>query len=220
MKPSESIPPARLYNQIQHLVKTGRPVVLTTYTFPRSIETVMEQVLTAYLEIVKQKSIAEYVVYFVKELMINAKKANTKRVYFNEKNLNIHSIEDYLLGMKTFKADIFENKKHYLSLQEKQGLYIRLKLWKEDNAIKIEVSNNVKITAYEESRMKNKLEIGKKYGSLEDALMEAVDDIEGAGLGLIILVLMVKKIGVDQERIWVKKEEGETKIGVEIPVQA
>ena len=220
MKVSENIPADKLHRKIHQLVEAGRPVVLTTYTFPHSMEVYMEQVLTIFLEIIQQKSIADHVVYFVKELMENAKKANTKRIYFNEKQLDINKSEDYQLGMKTFKNDIFENRKYYLALQEKEGLFIKLKLWKEEGTIKIEVSNNCRLTVYEETRMKDKLEMGRQYGSLEDALIEAADDTEGGGLGLIILVLMIKKMGVTQERIWVEKGEGETKIGVEIPVQA
>ena len=219
MEESEKELKEKLQKQIKQLIQAKRPIVLTTYTFPFKMEVYMEQVLTVFLEIMQQDSITDYVVYFVKELVGNAKKANAKRVYFKEKNLDIQSECDYERGMKSFKSEIFGNKKHYLALQEKEGLYIRLKLWKENNVIKIEVSNNVLITAYEEKRMLDKLEMGKQYSSLEDALTQAVDDSEGGGLGLIILVLMMKKMGVNREQIWIQKTESETKIGVEIPIK-
>ena len=209
-----------LRERIQNLVEKERPIVLTTHTFPHSEEEYMEQVLTIFLEIMQQKSITDYVVYFVKELVGNAKKANAKRLYFSEKKLDINRAEDYLLGMKTFKTDMMENKKYYIALQEKKDLYMRLKLWKEENVIKIEVSNNVRLTTFEENRMKDKLEKGKCYGSLETALVETVDDTEGAGLGLIILVLMMKKMGIDNEQLWIEKGESETRIGVTIPIVA
>jgi hypothetical protein len=128
-------------------------------------------------------------------------------------------MNDYLEGMKVFKKEILNNKDHYLSLQEQQGLYIRIKLWKEGEKIKIDVSNNVQITAIEERRMMNKIKMGKQYHALEDALNEAIDDMEGSGLGLIILVLMLKKMGIRNEKIKIDKTEEETSIGVEIPVK-
>ena len=210
----------KLRRQIWHMVQAGKPIVLTTYTFSHSTEVYLEQVLTIFLEIMHQKSITDYVVYFVKELMGNAKKANIKRVYFNDKKLNIHRAEDYLQGMKTFKMDMLQNRKYYMTMQEKLRLYMRVKLWKENNAIKIEVSNNSRITTFEESRMQDKLEKGKQYVSLEDALVEAVDDIEGAGLGFIILILMMKKMGIDREQLWIEKGDSETRIGVNIPLSA
>ena len=202
------------------LIESDQPIVLTTHTFPHSTEKYMEQVLTMYFEKARQKDILDYVIYFVKELIVNAKKANSKRVYFIEKGLDIHRMEDYHEGMKTFKEDILENNEHYLTLQKKQGLYIRLKLWKEGEKIYLEVSNNTRIATMEEKRMIDKITMGKQYKALENLMMatEALDDLEGSGLGLIILVLMMKKIGTTAEKIKIVKGDNETKIRVEIPI--
>jgi hypothetical protein len=208
-----------LDEHIRTLVHSEQPIILITPTFPRAMEQYMEQVLTIFLKAVQQEAITDYVVDFVKELMKNAKKANTKRVYFDEKGLDIHCSEDYLEGMKSFKTDIVEKKDYYLTLQEKHGLYIQLKLWKEKKKIKIEVTNNARITMIEEKRMMDKIEMGKQYKALEKVIADTIDDMEGSGLGLIILVLMMRKMGTKAEQIKIEKGENETKIGVAIPVR-
>ena len=207
----------KLNELIRTLIQSDQPIVFTTYTFPHTTEQYMEKVLSLFFEAVQQKAMADYAIYFIKELIGNAKKANAKRVYFKEKRLDIHRVEDYLEGMKTFKIDLLENKDHYLALQKKRGLYIRLKLWKEEERIKIEVSNNSRITTVEEKRMVNKITMGKQYKALESLMMsEAIDDTEGSGLGLIVLVLMMNKLGTSAEKIKIVKGENETKIRVEI----
>jgi hypothetical protein len=205
---------------VRALIQSDQPITLTTYTFPRSTEQYMEQALSIFFEEVKQQEMADYVIYFVKELIGNAKKANSKRVYFAEKGLDIHKEEDYEEGMKTFKSDLLEKNEYYLSLQRKLKLYIKLKLWKKGEKIKIEVSNNARITAMEEERMISKIKIGKQYKALENIMTatDAIDDIEGSGLGLIILVLMMKKMGTAAEKIKIVKEDNETTIRVEMPI--
>jgi len=215
---SENLSPDELKNQIRNLIELKEPVIFTTYTFPHSMELYLEQVLAAFLEITEQEALTNYVTYFVKELIGNAKKANTKRIYFYEKGLDINSIDDYREGMKTFKAEMQENKEHLLALQEEKGLYIQIKFWKKNKTIIIEVSNNTQITALEEKRMINKIKMGKQYQSLEDAMNEVIDDVEGSGLGLIILVLMMKKMGLKKKLIKIQKGEKVTNIGVELPV--
>jgi hypothetical protein len=221
MKASCNDPDGKLRQQINALVRAGRPIVFTTATFSSSADAYMEQVLNVFLEITGQAAIADYAVFIVRELMNNAKKANTKRVYFTEKNLDINNKEEYRRGMRTFRADIPKNRQRYLALQEQRGLYIRLKLWKEGRAVKLEVSNNAVITPAEESSLRSKLDMGGRCDSLEDVLAdtvdEAADEAEGAGLGIIILVLMMKKLGLRRESMWFEAGGSETKIGVEIP---
>jgi hypothetical protein len=213
--------PEELTAQVKKAVQLNEPIILKTYTFPHEMEAYVEQVLTLFLEEVRQECLKDNVIYFVKELMVNAKKANTKRIYFIEKSLDINKMEDYRQGMKDFKSETLDNIGHYLALQEKQGLFVELRMGKKEGHILIEVLNNAVITPIEEIRMTNKIKTGKKYSSLEDVLSETVDDTEGSGLGLIILMLMMKKMGIGQKfrSILIEKRDGNTVVGVKIPLK-
>jgi len=142
---------------------------------------------------VGQEKLKDYAAYCVRELAVNAKKANTKRVYFMERGLDINIPDDYKIGMENFKADTLENIAHYLQLQKEKGLYIKLIFQVKGNVIYIEVRNNVAVTKTELIRIHDKLARSRQYNSLEEALTQVLDDSEGAGLGLVILVLMLKK---------------------------
>ncbi|WP_242457250.1 hypothetical protein [Treponema zioleckii] len=68
-------------------IRAGIPLSITTYTLPHEMEMYMEDVLTAFLQEMEQPQMIEYLKYCLNELITNAKKANTKRIYFKEKKL-------------------------------------------------------------------------------------------------------------------------------------
>lgn len=204
--------------KIKKAINSGLPLIITTYTLPREIEAYLEQIIVVFLKESNQLILKDYVSYCVHELAVNAKKANTKRVYFTEHNLDINDPDDYKSGMKNFKEDTFSQIDYYLDLQKKRGLYIKIILQIKRNIINIETRNNVQATKAEYLRIQDKLARAGQFNSLEDALNQALDDTEGAGLGLIILVLMLKKIGLTDEAFSIKSTEKETVASLSIPL--
>jgi len=53
---------------------------------------------------------------------------------------------------------------------------------------------------------------------MEEALATVLDDSEGAGLGLVILVLMLKKMGLNEDAFDIDVDKGETIARVSIPM--
>jgi putative nucleotidyltransferase with HDIG domain len=205
--------------KIKKAVQSGIPLTITTFTLPHEIEVYIEQVLGVFLQQVDQEKLKDYIVYCVQELAVNAKKANTKRVYFAERGLDLNNQEDYKIGMTTFKEDTLNNIAHYLQLQKDKGLYIKLVFQVKQNVIYIEVRNNIAITKTELVRIHDKLARSRQYNNLEDALSQVMDDSEGAGLGLVILVLMLKKMGLDEDCFDVMGTEKETIARIIVPLE-
>ncbi|MDR2103865.1 MAG: HDOD domain-containing protein [Treponema sp.] len=205
-------------SKIKKAVQSGIPLTITTYTLPHEVEMYIEQVITVFLRQFDQEKLKDYIVYCVQELAVNAKKANTKRVYFIERGLNLSDPEDYQKGMASFKEDTLNNIVHYLQLQKEKGLYIKLILQAKKNNILIEVRNNVTVTNTELIRIHDKLARSRQYDNLEDALSQVLDNSEGAGLGLVILVLMLKKMGLDGDCFDILSTEKETIARIIIPL--
>ncbi|GMO29667.1 MAG: HDOD domain-containing protein [Spirochaetaceae bacterium] len=204
--------------KIQQSVKTGTPVTITTYTLPHDLEVYMGQVLGVFLKCSGHESLRDYLEYCVQELAINAKKANTKRVYFLEKHLNIEDPDEYREGMINFKKDTLDNMEYYLQIQRDKGFYIKVIYKYEKDSIVIEVRNNVVVSKIELMRIHDKLARSRKYNSLEDAFSQVLDSSEGAGLGLVVLVLMLKKMGLDEECFEISASEMETMAKLRIPL--
>ncbi|MCR5288664.1 MAG: HDOD domain-containing protein [Treponema sp.] len=205
-------------SKIKMAIQTGIPLTITTYTLPHDIEVYMTDVLTAFLTELAQKQMVEFLTYCLIELVTNAKKANTKRVYFEEKHLDLTNEDDYVLGMKTFKEDTISRINYYLDLQKNKGLYVKLILQVRNNKIRLEVRNNAVLTFFEYKRIHDKISRAQQYTSVNEALTQIIDDTEGAGLGLIIMILMLKKIGLTEENYQVLTTDTETITRIILPL--
>ena len=205
--------------KVKKAIQSGIPLTITTFTLPHEIEIYIEQVLTLFLKLLDQEKIKDYLVYCIQELTVNAKKANTKRVYFIEKGLDLNNPEQYKEGMVSFKENTLSNIAHYLQMQKEKGLYIKLILQVKNNVIYIEVRNNVAATKTELIRIHDKLARSRQYNNLEEALAHVLDDSEGAGLGLVIMVLMLKKMGLDEDCFDILGTDKETIARLSIPLE-
>jgi putative nucleotidyltransferase with HDIG domain len=204
--------------RVKKAVQSGIPIIITTYALPREVELYIDRVITVFLKQVDRENFRNYIVYCVQELAVNAKKANTKRIYFMERGLDLNDPEDYKIGMANFMDDTLNNLGHYLQLQKEKGFYIKLVLQIKNNSITIEVRNNATITVTELSRIREKLNRARQYDNLKEVLGRVLDDVEGAGLGLVILVLMLKKIGLNEDSFSITSNEKETIARVRIPM--
>ncbi|MGD9940946.1 MAG: hypothetical protein AB7T74_14220, partial [Clostridia bacterium] len=135
--------------KIKKAVHSAIPLTITTYTLPHEIEVYMEDVLEVFLNELGQSRIKDYLVYCLRELAVNAKKANTKRVYFDSRNLDLNSQTDYAEGMRTFKSDTMENLPFYLQKQKDARLYIKIIFQARGSTVVLEVRNNAPLTRTE-----------------------------------------------------------------------
>ena len=191
-------------------IQSGLPLTITTYTLPHEMEDYIANVLRSFLTLLGQTQMIECLCYCVKELVNNAKKANTKRVYFKEKKLDINNIEEYNRGMVNFKQDTITDIKYYLELQRKQGYYIKTIFQSRNNKIKVEIRNKAELTVFEYKRIHDKITRAQQYDSIEEGLNQVLDNSEGAGLGLVMMMLILRRIGLTEENYQVLSENGET----------
>ena len=200
---------------IREAVKDRKPVDFFCYTLTPEQKERFLKILKIFLEECNQDYLFNYLSYCLFELLDNASKANAKRIYFKEHNLNIDNEQDYKNGMKAFKENLDENTLHYEEELEAVHLEVHL-LLSADDIISITVSNNTKITDNELKRIKEKIEKTKVYTSMADA-MNDIDQTEGSGLGIITVLIMLKKMGLASENLKFKTTDNETIATIEIP---
>ncbi len=203
--------------KIKNAVRLQTPIEITSYTLPRNMEVYIRSVLAAFLEECHQEHLQEYLTFCLGELLTNAKKANTKRVYFKEKGFDINNPDDYEKGMENFKEETLTNIDHYLELQKKDGMYIKLDMQLRGDKIKIEIRNKAQLTVFEKKRIQHKIDTVQKYNSMEDVLANVIDQTEGAGLGIIIIILMLQKVGLAKENYQVESKGEETITRIILP---
>ncbi len=200
---------------IRVAVQKRQPIDFFCYTLTPDQKERFLKILRIFLEECHQEYMFNYLSYCLFELLDNASKANAKRIYFKEHKLNIDNEQDYKSGMKEFKESLNENTLHYETELEAVHLQVHL-LLTADDIISITVSNNTKITDNEYKRIKEKIEKTKVYTTMADA-MNDIDQTEGSGLGIITVLIMLKKMGLASDNLKFKTTENETIATIEIP---
>ena len=203
--------------QIKRAAHNAVPLTFKTYTLPHETEIYLDRVLESFLAELGQEKLKEPLSYCLRELAVNAKKANTKRVYFMEKGLDLNNDKDYEFGMKTFKQETFDNIQYYLQKQKELGMFIKVIFQTRGPSLNIMVRNNVEISRKEQMRVFDRLARSRAFSSLEEAFATVLDSSEGAGLGIVILVLMMKKIGLSEDCFSIDSEDGETVASLTVP---
>ncbi|MCA1753859.1 MAG: HDOD domain-containing protein [Spirochaeta sp.] len=204
--------------KILQAARSGIPITVKTYTLPHETEMQLEEVLAVFLKEMGQEKLRDPLAYCLREIAVNAKKANTKRVYFKDKGLNMNSDTDYQAGMDKFKQETLDDIDYYLKKQKEAGLYIKITFHARGNELVVSVANNSEINKKEQIRVYDRIARSRAFDSLEEALTTVLDDSEGAGLGIVILVLMLKKIGLDEDAFDIDTREGETVAELTIPI--
>ena len=148
--------------KIKKAAHSAIPLTITTYTLPHEIEVYMESVLDVFLNELGQSKIKDYLVYCLRELAVNAKKANTKRVYFETKGLALENPVEYEDGMKSFKSDTMENISYYLQKQKEKKYYVKIIFQARGSTVVLEVRNNAQMTRTEYLRVQDKLARSRK----------------------------------------------------------
>ena len=200
---------------IKQAVQSRQPVDFYCYTLTPEQKKRFHKILSEFLKACNQEYLFNYLSYCLFELLDNASKANAKRIYFREHNLNINDENDYKNGMKDFKDTLNENSLHYEDEMEAGQLKVHLLLTAND-VITITVTNNTKITDSEYSRIQEKIEKTKVYNTMADAIND-IDQTEGCGLGIITVLIMLKKMGLASDNLKFKTTDTETIATIEIP---
>jgi len=175
------------------------------------VEELIYKIIHKYLEKYDLLYIKNPILTVTKELINNAVKANIKRIYFKIKKLDINKINDYREGMESFKEDAFLNiNKKIIEHLNKSNLVVRLSFKTSENFVHINIINNIPILEAEEKKINARIKKAYNYKDISDAFVDVLDDSEGAGLGLIMAMMLYKNTGLDIKSIRVYKKDNLT----------
>lgn len=206
------------FKQIENYINTDSHVEIKIYKLSKELEILLLETLNDTLEKFEKLNFVPILFTVLKELIINACKANQKRIFFEEKKYDINNPKDYATGIKEFKKIFSESMgDKFGPLCKKNDYYCLILFDIDENGIIIEIRNNTLIAEQEEKSLREKLATAMKYDDLAGYYMDCADNTEGAGLGLALIVIMLKSEKIDPNYFRISITDNYTSARLELP---
>jgi len=177
------------------------------------INSIIARVLSEYDKLYLLYSILT----IIRELMVNSLKANVKRVFFEMNGLNINDANDYETGISMFREVIIGDFDLLHNIVEETDLYIDFSVKNQSDGIIFEVKNNTTILPAELERIKYRMQVTQTSNSFNEIFDDISDEKEGAGLGLMLILMCLKNMGLPSDTFKLNSVGNETIASVFIP---
>ncbi|RME93243.1 MAG: HDOD domain-containing protein [Candidatus Hydrogenedentota bacterium] len=165
----------------------------------------------------KQEFLVQTIQKFASELIINAEKANMKRVFLQKENLDISNPQEYAKGLKRFREEVLQNKPIYQKALLDSPYTIIFSAEKLENGSKIAVENNAGITEQEMRLVQRRIRLAKAFTDLDEIFEQEEETQEGAGLGLLLILMVLKNIGIPIDNFKFKPARDKCRFELFIP---
>ncbi|HNR89554.1 MAG TPA: HDOD domain-containing protein [Spirochaetota bacterium] len=200
-------------------VNGGEPVEFNFYYPHGEIMQSINSLLAKLLANFDQIFLLDTVTTILREIIINATKANAKRVYFKKINLDITKPNEYTEGIQNFKNNVIGNLEELAEDMKKSDLKVSMNINKENGGFKITVTNDVPILPEELERINLRKAKAIEYNDFTDAYDEIYDSTEGAGLGIVLIMLLLKNSGINTSSYVLNSDGKKTWSWIVIPGQ-
>lgn len=206
---------------IDRAVNEGRTISLVTWILSDYGEFLLHHIAATILQRFGRSELLDMIYPAAKELVINATKANMKRVFFAEQGLDATNPDEYDQAMSQFKEKLTESMilNHRQDFKERD-YKVTVTFYYNDHVLNIKVKNNFPLLPREEERIREKFKRARSFTSLLDFYMAHGDDTEGAGLGITMVGILLDESGIDRHAFTVFEKPGysETAARLEIPL--
>ena len=169
--------------------------------------TLLQELLLA----MRKPYIIEAIFMVLKEILVNSNRANAKRVFFENKGLDINDSQDYTTGIQLFKQAVLDNWKYFEDVLHDTDYYVKLVIFQDEKqGLIFEVHNNSELIPIERERIQKRIDASERYDDIISAYREVADYQESAGLGIVMMILFLRSIGLAKENLSIACENGVT----------
>lgn len=203
---------------IEIAVDDGRAIKIITYSMGESIEHNLKSVISNILKKYDKSQFMETIYTGVKELAINATKANMKHIIFEELGMDINDPVQYEEGMKLYKERLTEEWiAQYGHKAKERDVSVKITFFHDKDGLRVVIKNNIPISDFDEERIREKLAKVMQYDDLVQFYMENADETEGQGLGIGLIVMLLKGENINPHLFRIGIIDRNTTARIEIP---
>lgn len=209
------------YDQtLSEILESGRIFNVRFFVVNDDIEKKVEHTLDRLFNHFGRDGFTGVVYTCVKELMVNGMKANLKRVLFEKHKLSIDDEETYLNGMIDFRNMLTDHiDPEYVKALQAGDYWVNVRFIYNGDGVRLEVVNNAHITHIEDRRLREKLKKAMGYDNIAEFYMDQGDEMEGAGMGIALIVMLLKGMGIEASLFRIgNTTENQTFARIEIPL--
>ncbi len=209
-----------------HISSSEDRTMISFYTLDDTVKNTVQEKLREIVKkydhpLSRQENI-DVIYTCLKELMINASKSNIKKTFFIEAQINENDREIYEKAKSSFKKLLTD--KYFSYLREKlrkHNAYVQVEFEEKESGIVLKVYNNTPLWEDEEKIIRQSL---KKASESSDTNLTLYytesDNHEGAGLGLMLIIHLLREVGIDPRLFRIGVVDGKTMARIEIPFSA
>ncbi|RPI91911.1 MAG: hypothetical protein EHM32_09890 [Spirochaetales bacterium] len=208
---------------ITDAVKENKDVRIVTYSVSSTNENRLKKVLALYLRKQGCEVLLGPIYTCVKELLINAVKANFKHIYFEGSAPQSPApgiiADDKVIRL--FKLEMSrEDARTLARLARSRDIKAEIVFHHEDDALDISITNPIAMTPEELVKVRKKLDDARMCDDISDYFLMNADDPnnEGAGIGLVLISMILKSLGVDQSMLDIRSLQDRTMASLTIPL--
>ena len=207
-------------SEIEAWLEKKSPLEILVYGASKNLDENLVQILDVLTLKYKITNLSAILFTIVKDLILNGFKANFKRLFFQENQLDIQSPADYELGVRMYKSLILSGRGNtFEPLAREKNLYVRIKIEHSDTHIKFDIRNNSMLVRGEMQKIRNSLLHAQNYNDIMEYYIERGDNSEGEGIGIALCIILLKGEGLPTDQFRIYHEDGETIAQLNIPIK-
>jgi hypothetical protein len=181
----------------QQKIDAGEDITLDLFVMDGEAQTLIHSLVQELIKKYNRFDLEEMIYSSLKELIINGVKANLKHFLFRAKNID-DIAEEHGVGFDELKRLLDQNElERFKEVSAMEGLSVRVTVMHSVERMMFLIENNTPMTRYERRRVREKFDSALQYDNIFEYYLGNADDTEGSGLGITMIVLMLKGIGVD-----------------------
>jgi hypothetical protein len=201
----------------------SKKVRIVAYSVSDDVEIQIKETLFKILTIRDLEDLFAPIFTCVKELIINAIKANFKNIYFENyvPMSNYQNVIAYETALQLFQLEMNrEDAKHFGNIAREDDIKAEIEIWTVEDVLHVIVTNPVKMTETEYKKVKQKLKDAENCRDLADYFLKNLNDPyrEGAGLGLILIMMVLKSLQAPKDSLVILSENNKTTAYLKIPL--